>query len=98
MAADSVVVLGGGNTAFSVYKTIAIELEPGQEGEASLAAVDGLATLVSREDGRITLRVAKEQTAKATERLLATLPIMDLTVEDPPIEEVIEQVFAQEAV
>ncbi len=83
---------------FSVYKTIAIELEPGQEGEASLAAVDGLATLVSREDGRITLRVAKEQTAKATERLLATLPIMDLTVEDPPIEEVIEQVFAQEAV
>jgi ABC-2 type transport system ATP-binding protein len=49
---------------------------------------------VQREDGRITLRVAKEQTAKATERLLATLPVMDLTVEDPPIDEVIERVFA----
>ena len=82
---------------FSAYKTIAVELEPGQEREANLAAVDGLATVVEREDGRITLRVAKEQTARATERLLATLPIMDLTVEDPPIEEVIEQVFAQEA-
>ena len=31
-----------------------------------------------------------------TERLLAELPVVDLTVEDPPIEEVIEQVFAQE--
>jgi ABC-2 type transport system ATP-binding protein len=85
---------------FSAYKTIAVELADGQDDEASaaLAALDGLVTVVSREDGRVTLRVAKEQTAKATERLLATLPVLDLTVEDPPIEEVIEQVFAQEAV
>ena len=32
-----------------------------------------------------------------TARLLADLPVIDLTVEDPPIEEVIERVFAQEA-
>jgi ABC-2 type transport system ATP-binding protein len=31
-----------------------------------------------------------------TARLLADLPVIDLTVEDPPIEEVIERVFAQE--
>jgi len=30
-----------------------------------------------------------------TGRLLAVLPVADLTVEDPPIEEVIERVFAQ---
>jgi ABC-type uncharacterized transport system ATPase subunit len=30
--------------------------------------------------------------------LLAELPVSDLTIEDPPIEAVIEQVFAQEAV
>ena len=29
-----------------------------------------------------------------TARLLGDLPIADLTVEDPPIEDVIEQVFA----
>jgi ABC-2 type transport system ATP-binding protein len=30
-----------------------------------------------------------------TARLLADLPVDDLNVEDPPIEDVIEQVFAQ---
>ena len=36
-------------------------------------------------------------TASITERLLADLPVIDLLVEDPPIEEVIERVFAQES-
>jgi len=39
--------------------------------------------------------VPKDLTARVTERLLADLPVVDLTVEDPPIEEVIERVFAQ---
>jgi ABC-2 type transport system ATP-binding protein len=43
------------------------------------------------------LRVPKADTARVTGRLLADLPVIDLTVEDPPIEEVIERVFAQEA-
>jgi ABC-2 type transport system ATP-binding protein len=82
---------------FSAYKTIAVELAEGHEPALDTAFLDRLGTVVSREDGRITLRVPKEETARATERLLATLPVLDLTVEDPPIEEVIEQVFAQEA-
>jgi ABC-2 type transport system ATP-binding protein len=51
--------------------------------------------VVSCEDGVVTLRVPKEETAKITGRLLADLPVIDLTVEDPPIEDAIEQVFAQ---
>ena len=43
------------------------------------------------------LRVPKAETAQVTGRLLAEQPVLDLTVEDPPIEEVIEQVFSQEA-
>jgi ABC-2 type transport system ATP-binding protein len=43
---------------------------------------------------RITLKVPKEETSKATARLLAEHDVSDLTVEDPPIEDVIEQVFA----
>jgi len=53
--------------------------------------------VVTCEDGYVTLRVPKAETARVTERLLADLPVIDLTVEAPPIEEVIEQVFAQGA-
>ena len=84
---------------FAAYKTIVVELADGHDtSAASVAALNTTATLVSQEDGRLTLRVDKERTAHVTERLLATLPVTDLTVEDPPIEDVIEQVFAQEAV
>jgi len=41
--------------------------------------------------------VPKSETSRITAQLLADLPISDLTVEDPPIEEVIEHVFAQGA-
>ena len=47
--------------------------------------------------GLVTLRVPKAETARVTARLLSDLPVIDLTVEDPPIEEVIERVFQQEA-
>jgi viologen exporter family transport system ATP-binding protein len=43
---------------------------------------------------RITLQVPKGETSQATARLLAEHEVHDLTVEDPPIEDVIEQVFA----
>ncbi|MDE3026121.1 MAG: ATP-binding cassette domain-containing protein, partial [Acidobacteriota bacterium] len=43
---------------------------------------------------RITMRVPKAETSRATAKLLAEHEVHDLTVEDPPIEDVIEQVFA----
>jgi ABC-2 type transport system ATP-binding protein len=46
---------------------------------------------------RLTLQVPKTETSEATARLLAEHEVSDLTVEDPPIEDVIEQVFAIEA-
>jgi len=46
---------------------------------------------------RLTLQVPKAETSEATARLLAEHEVSDLTVEDPPIEDVIEQVFATEA-
>jgi ABC-2 type transport system ATP-binding protein len=52
--------------------------------------------VIDCQEGRITLRVPKAETARLTERLLADLPVIDLLVEDPPIEEVIDQVFTQE--
>ena len=52
--------------------------------------------MLEREDGRVKLRVPKADTARIPAQLLAERDIADLTVEDPPIEDVIELVFAQE--
>jgi len=75
---------------FSPYKVILVETHNGA------ADLQPYGTVVER-DGRIELRVPKADTPQITARLLADLPVVDLTVEDPPIEDVIQQVFAQEA-
>ncbi len=80
---------------FSAYKTIAVDLA---NGPADIPA-GGLAAygeVVEQEGGTVKLRVRKGETAAVTSRLLADLPIVDLTVEDPPIDEIIEKVFASE--
>ena len=51
--------------------------------------------VIEQEGSTIKLQVRKQDTAAITSQLLAGLPIADLTVEDPPIDEVIEKVFAQ---
>jgi ABC-2 type transport system ATP-binding protein len=76
---------------FTAHKTIVVQLEDCQ------ANLHTYGEVLNCEDGRFTLRVPKAQTAHVTERLLADLPVIDLLVEDPPIEEVIDQVFTQEA-
>ncbi len=76
--------------SFSAHKTIVVQLRDCQ------ADLHAYGEVVSCADGRATLRIPKAETARVTERLLADLAVIDLTVEDPPIEEVIERVFAQE--
>jgi viologen exporter family transport system ATP-binding protein len=76
---------------FTVYKTIRVQLLGGPMD------LQGYGQVVASADGMVTLRVPKADTPRVTGRLLAELPVSDLTVEDPPIEEVIERVFAQEA-
>ncbi|MCB9135656.1 MAG: ATP-binding cassette domain-containing protein [Anaerolineales bacterium] len=74
---------------FSAYKTLGITLENGRQ--ADLASYG---EVVGNEAGRVVLRVPKADTTQTAARLLTDLPVADLTIEDPPIEEVIEQVFA----
>jgi ABC-2 type transport system ATP-binding protein len=75
---------------FTEYKTIVLQVGDCQADLSSYGEVE------SCEDGRFTLRVPKDRTAQVTAKLLTDLPVIDLLVEDPPIEEVIERVFAQE--
>ena len=54
--------------------------------------------VVERENGRLTLRLGRAEVPALTAHLLDTLPVADLTVEDPPIEAVIDQVYQGEPV
>ena len=75
---------------FAAYKTIGVALENGR--------VDTLAAYgeVIHEDGDwVTLRVPKDETSQVAARILSEQRVLDLTIEEPPIEDVIELVFAQ---
>jgi ABC-2 type transport system ATP-binding protein len=74
---------------FAAYKTIEVDLRNGA------ASLDGYGEVVARNGDRTTLRVAKAETARVAARLLSEQDVADLTIEDPPIEDVIELVFAQ---
>ena len=47
------------------------------------------------ENGSRTLRVPRADVPQVTARLLESLPVADLSVEDPPIEAVIDQIYAE---
>ena len=77
---------------YAPHKTITVHLErpadlPNLDGQAEVLSIDGL---------RVTVRAGKDDAPEVTGRLLAQLPIADLSVEDPPLEEVIDQVFRGE--
>jgi ABC-2 type transport system ATP-binding protein len=74
---------------FTEHKIIVVQVGDCENNMASYGEV------VSCDGGRFTLRVPRDETAHITGRILAELPVIDLLVEDPPIEEVIERVFAQ---
>src|SRR5436189_3109686 len=76
---------------FAAYKTIEVELENGG------APLDAYGEVVHQEGDRVSLRVPKAETSRVAARLLAEHEVLDLTIEEPPIEDVIESVFAQPA-
>jgi ABC-2 type transport system ATP-binding protein len=74
------------------YKLLRITLDQPVEG-ADLAAFGE----VERADGlKLTLRVPRRATKEAAARALATLPVADVTIEDPPVEAIIREFFRRE--
>ena len=74
---------------FAAYKTIGVLLEDGN------AELDRYGEVISRDGDRAILRVPKAETSRVAARLLSEHEVLDLTIEEPPIEDVIEMVFAQ---
>jgi ABC-2 type transport system ATP-binding protein len=75
---------------FAAYKTIGVTLQDPSVDLTPYGEPAGMS------EGRALLRVARADTSRITARLLNELPVTDLTVEEPLIEDVIERVFAQE--
>jgi len=73
---------------FNATKTIGVVLK---DGSVDLSAYGEVMAI---DDERVTLRVSRADAPEVTTRLLRDLPVADLTIEDPPIEDVIEHVFA----
>lgn len=74
---------------FASYKTIEVTLD-------AVADLSRYGEVVGQDAEKATLRVAKSDTAAVTAALLADHSVLDLTVADPPIDDVIEMVFAQQ--
>jgi viologen exporter family transport system ATP-binding protein len=76
---------------FAAYKTIDVALADGS------GPLDSYGEVLVRDGDRVKLRVPKAEAARIAARLLGEQQVADLTIEDPPIEDVIEAVFAQKA-
>jgi len=75
---------------FSAHKTLGVTVDDGVD-------LSGYGEVMSKEGSRVILRVLKAETSRVAARLLAEQAVSDLTIEDAPIEDVIERVFASGA-
>jgi viologen exporter family transport system ATP-binding protein len=75
------------------YKLIRVTLHDGMLD----ASLDAYGETIEREENRVTLKVSREDAPETTARLVQDLrgEVLDLTLEDPPIEQVIDRVFTE---
>lgn len=73
----------------SPFKLVRLDVD----SEEAAARVEDYAEVLEREGTKVRLRVPRAETSATVARLLSEVPVVDLTVEDPPIEEVIDQLF-----
>lgn len=76
---------------FAAYKTINVTL-----ADISVP-LETYGEVMERDSYRVKLRVARAEVSRIAARLLSEQQVSDLTIEEPPIEDVIELVFAHEA-
>ncbi|MGZ3422736.1 MAG: ABC transporter ATP-binding protein [Polyangiales bacterium] len=63
--------------------------------ENDLHALGGVLRIVRHEQGIAVLQVAQHDVNAVVSKALSTLPVRDLTVENPPLEEVMSELFAR---
>ena len=83
--------LGSLSDKIAPFKLVRLDVESAE----AAAKVEKYGDVTERQETKVTLRIPRAETSSVVSRLLAELPVIDLTVEDPPIEEVIEQIFRE---
>jgi len=61
------------------------------------AALERIGTVTECDDAKAVVRVARHDLREAVAHLLLDPQLSDLTIEDPPLEEVLRELFAQSA-
>lgn len=72
------------------YKLLEVRLPSSSQG-----SWENFGEVVSFEDGKLTLRVARDRVPSVSSELLAKFEINDLNIQDPPMEEVITLAFQE---
>lgn len=78
------------STTLAPYKLLKIATSSKEQ-----PAWDTYGEVVEAEGNRAILRLHREETPATTARLLATLPVLDLSVEDPPLENLIDRIYRE---
>jgi ABC-2 type transport system ATP-binding protein len=76
------------------FKLLRMVLADGITAQAVQSLPD-FAEVLTQENGTLTLRVSRDQAPALAAHLLNTLQVSDLTIEDPPVEAVIDQIYQE---
>ena len=79
------------------HKRVSITLGPGSDADPGKidAALAKLGPVERRDGVRVVLQLREAELATAIPFLLASLPVADLSIEDPPLEDVMRELFAR---
>lgn len=76
---------------FATHKVITIDFEK----EIDRKKLEGVGNIKEFEGLHASIHVPKEEAPRRASKLLTRFPVADLTIEDPPIEDIIRQVFSK---
>lgn len=77
------------------FKLIRMSVKNGYDREQLGSKLPENVDVIEQGNGQLVLRVGRMDAPNITAQLLSTMPVADLTVEDPPIEAVIDQVYTE---
>ncbi|NSW53012.1 MAG: ATP-binding cassette domain-containing protein [Anaerolineae bacterium] len=80
------------------YKLIKVAVNAQSEEGGWLASLRQHAEVIETENGKVTLRVPRADTPAMAAYVLENLPVMDLSVENPPLEAVVDMIYQEGAV
>ena len=90
--------LGDLSSRLAPFKLVQVTLQNGNGDESAEIVLPQGVDLLERDNGRLSLRVARAEAPALTAYLLNTYPVTDLSVENPPIEAVIDRIYTEEVV